>query len=237
MPINYNTIKKQCALKLAQLIGTDQSTLEASYAGSWASVLDGAEIPITAFRDQILMVEKTFAEAIGDNPAHPARSLLYGVSAELSDGDQLPNTDAGGKEWVGVFDSVIDADDGKALTAQPVQTIADLNQSFFADIDVYNYAMFGNNIFCTRPGIKLQGCIWDLAAQTALYASSGDSPLPQYLANGWVSGVVGMSPQIGWADASGAFQIHMNIYQEALASIASPGTGVPLTAAMNTAAG
>lgn len=230
MAIPYEQIRSQAALKLAQLIGVSQSTLEAAYTGSWSAALDGAEIPITAFRDQILMIEKVMAEAIGDNVAHPARSLLYGASVALASGDAIPNTSSASVEWVGVFDSVVDSDDGLPLTAQPIQTINDLNNAYFNDTEFYNYAMFGNNIYHTRDEVVLQGCVWDLTTQEAAYAADGDSPLPQYLANGLVSGVIASAPQVGWTDSSPAFQVHSQIYQQALASIASPGTALPLTA-------
>lgn len=235
MPIPYESIKVQAALKLAQIKGATQAELETYYTGAWASALDGAEIPITGFRDQILMIEKTFAEAIGDNPSHPARSLLYGASVALSTGDAIPNTSSASYEWVGVFDSVVDSDDGLPLTAQPIQTINDLNNVYYDDTAFYYYAMFGNNIYHTRDEVILQGCVWDLTTQETEYDADGDSPLPQYLANGLVSGVIASAPQVGWVDNSPAFQIHAQIYQEALASIASPGTALPLTATVGAA--
>lgn len=237
MPIPYQQIKVQAALKLAQLVGVSSTTLEASYTGSWSAALDGAEIPITAFRDQILMIEKTFAEAIGDNPAHPARTFLYAASVTLANGDSIPSTANTGYEWVGVFDSIIDADDGKPLTDQPIQTIEDVNNAWFNDTNFYYAKIWGNNIYHTRPnsGAVIQGCAWSLDIQEAAYAADGNSPLPQYLANGLVSGVVASAPQVGWVDNSPAFQVHSQIYQQALASIASPGTALPLTATVGAA--
>ncbi len=133
MPFTYLPCKRQAALRLAQLIGTSQATLEAAYAGAWATALDGAEIPISGFLDIAMMVEKEIATVIGNNPNHPARSMLYGRSVNQASLDNTPTVDNNNVEWVGVFDAIIDAASGKPMTSQPPQTIEDLNNSFFDD--------------------------------------------------------------------------------------------------------
>src|SRR5690242_12976818 len=125
MPFTYKPVKVQSALRLAQIVGSSQATLEAAYAGLWTAALDGAEIPISAFRDVAMMVEKEIATVIGNNPNHPARSMLYGRSANQTSLENTPTVDQNGVEWVGVFDAIIDAASGKPLTLQPPQTIED----------------------------------------------------------------------------------------------------------------
>ncbi len=218
MPIPYLTIKRECALKLAQLRGTSSATLETAYAGSWATALDGAEIPISSFRNAVLMIEKTFAQEIGNNPSHPARSLLYGASKALADLDPTPSYDSNGVEFVGMFDSCSDSVDHKPCTWVPTQTISDCNETFFDDTALYYYNITGAYIRTTRPTVILQGCVWDLTTQTEAYDADQSSPLPQYLAEGLVAGVIASAPQVGWTDASNVTQQNMAIYQQAIES-------------------
>src|SRR6476659_10708540 len=122
MPFDYLPVKQMAALRLAQIKGSDQATLDAAFAGSWATALDGAEIPITAFKLQILMIEKEIAQVIGNNAAHPARTFLYGRSVDLANLAETPSVDNTGKEFVGIFDSCADSSTSAPLTWAPRQT-------------------------------------------------------------------------------------------------------------------
>lgn len=234
MAIEYLPLKRQAALKLAQIIGSSQATLEAAYAGSWATALDGAEIPLSAFKDQMLMVEKTFAQEIGSNPSHPARTLLYAESDTLADLDATPGYDRNGVEFVGVFDSASDSTTHEPLTWQPTQTVADCRNAFFDDTDLFYYNITGAYIRHTRELVRLQGCSWDLDTQEVAYDADQTSPLPEYLAAGMVAGVIALSPQVGWVDASNVTKQNMDIYQQALASCRAA-ANIPLASQNQTA--
>jgi len=239
MPFNYKPIKVQAALRLAQLIGADQATLEAAYAGAWADALDGAEIPISSFRDVAMMVGKEIATVIGNNPNHPARSMLYGRSANQTSLENTPTVDINGVEWVGVFDAIIDVASGKPMTSQPPQTIEDLNDPFFNDTVFLNYSQFGNQVQTVAHNVPLfyyQGCIWDNDSQVDLWDADGACPLPQACANTLVNGLCAYSGQIGWTDGAGEVQRCNNLYQMGLTQLQTGLPNVPL-ASMNQVAG
>lgn len=221
------------------MIGTSQSTLETAYTGSWASMLDGAEIPRTAFKDQILACEKELAQMIGNSPQHPARSLLYGRTANLNDLSAIPTVDNASKEFVGVFDSCSDASTNQPCTWMPVQTIADIVDatSFFGATNLFYYnTSNGNYIRTTRSTVFLQGCVWDYTTQSTAYDADGNSPLPTALEAVWLDGVTARAAQIGWVeDKTGYFA---QLYQQGQASFMNIGGGsnIPL-ASQETAAG
>lgn len=229
MPFNYLPCKRQAALRLAQIIGADQATLEAAYVGAWATALDGAEIPISGFKDLILMIEKEIAQVIGNNAQHPARTFLYGRSADLANLASTPSVDNNGNEFIGVFDSVADATTSAPLTLQPTQTLADVADGFFSDTDLYYYNITGNQIRHTRPLAYLQGCVWDYATQSTAYDADGNSPLPEVCANMLVNGVAGSSVQVGWSDNTGAAQHYYQLYQQGLQSLLMGLPNTPLS--------
>ena len=231
MPFNYKPIKVQAALKLAQLTGSSQDTFEAAYTGAWVDALDGAEIPISAFRDVAMMVAKEIANVIGNNPNDPNRSFLYGRSDDLANLASIPTTDVNGHEFIGTFDSVADGDNDQPLTLQPTQTLADVANTFFSDTDFYYYNITGNQIRHTRDTVYLQGCIWDEDAQIELWDDDGDCPLPQACASLLVNGICANSQQVGWVDQAQAVAGYANLYQQGLQMLAGAQNSEPLSAA------
>lgn len=215
MSIAYPKIQFQCALRSGQLEGYDSATLETAYTGTWASVLDGAEIPVSAFRDTILAVEKELAHIIASDKQQPYRGDLYGRSDALLNNAQIPTTDNASLEFIGVFSGVIDGTDLKPLTEMPVQTIEDLTSSFFDDTEFYHFAFIGERIRHTRATVFLEGCSWSYGTQLALYNAAGSSPLPQMLENTWIAGVLASLPQsANWFNAEG--QMYAQIYQNGI---------------------
>lgn len=239
MPFTYKPCKVQAALRLAQLVGTDQATLEAAYAGLWTAALDGAEIPLSAFRDVAMMVEKEIATVIGNNPNHPARSMLYGRSTAQASLDNTPTTDDAGIEWVGVFDAVIDSASGKPLTLQPSQTIEDLSDPFFDDTTFLNYSQFGNQVQTVEnsvPAFYYQGCVWDYDTQVAAWdAVAGSSPLPQVCASIMVNGICANSAQVGWVDNASLIQQDIGLYEKGLQLLNTGLPNIPLASTVGTA--
>lgn len=242
MTIAYLTVKRALALRLAQIKGTSSSTLETYYAGAWASMLDGAEIPKTAFKDQILGIERELVQYVGNNPQHPARSQLYGRSATLTDLSSTPTQDRNGASFFGVFDSCADAVNDKPLTWVPTQTITDIidnGSTFFSDTPFYYYNINGNFVRCTRPSIFLQGVSWDYDTQSTAYDNDGDSPLPEGLYSVWIDGVTARAAQVGWVDAAQVMPMYDKEYQDGLVrfNLVGEGQNIPLTARTNPIAG
>lgn len=236
MPFSYDIVKKQSALRLSQMIGSDSTTLEAAYAGAWASALDGAEIPLSGFKDLILMICKELAQVIGNNASHPARTFIYGRSANLSDLASTPSTDINGYEFVGVFDSACDSSSNIPCTWMPTQTIADEKDSFFSDTELYNYNIHGNHIRHTRTSVYLEGCVWDQTIQAALYDAGGQCPLPEVCANMIANGVCANAGQVGWSDNAGQIANAQALYQQGIQLLSMQGSNIPL-ASTNVVAG
>lgn len=240
MPISYVQIRRQIALRSAQLSGSAQASLETAYTETvFADGLDGAEVPASAIKDLILMIEKELAQTIGNNVTHPARSLLYGRSADLANLDSTPTVDNNGVEFVGQFDSAADSETGRPLTAQPTETLTDYENTFFSDTELFNFCVVGNTIQHTREEAFLQGCVWDYDIQSAAYDAAGDSPLPQAMANTWIAGCMASLPQVGWVDGAGVGGMYGNMYAQGLGLLQSGAMGqinLPL-ASQNSAAG
>jgi len=223
-------------LRLAQIIGSSQDTLNTAYDETdITNMLDGAEIPELAFQDAILYIAKEIAETIAENPSHPARSFLYARTAALADNDSTPTVDDAGAEIIGVWDSCAEQTTNIPLTWVPTQTITDCLNSFFDDTDLYYYNITGNYIRATRPSFYLQGCSWDNDAQITLYQANGDCPLPQFTLAMLCDGVAERAAQVGWVDGAQVFPYYSNLYRQGLASLASPNS-IPL-ASQNVIAG
>lgn len=193
-------------------------------------MLDGAEIPKTAFKDMILATEKELAQDIGNNPQHPARTLLYAQSATLNDLDSTPAVDEDGYEFVGVFDSCSDASDNRPCTYQPTQVIADIvdnANSFFGATNFYYYNITGNYIRTTRSSVVLQGCSWDYTTQSTAYDADGNSPLPEALETVLADGVAMRAAQVGWVDGDKA-SYFANLYQQGRQMFMAGTPNVPL---------
>lgn len=216
MGLNYLSLKRQAALRLNQIIGSSQSTLETAYVNTtFSDMLDGSEIPAAAFKDAILSIERELVQMIGNNAQHPARSLLYGQSEDLADLDQTPTEDDAGAEFFGVFDSCSDAESNRPCTWVPTQTITDIvdnGDDFFGDTNFYYYSIVGNFIRTTRPTVVLQGVSWSYSTQSTAYDADGDSPLPEGLEATWLDGVTARAAQVGWV-AGDLFAYYNNLYQ------------------------
>ncbi len=241
MPLSYRYLKFESALRTAQIVGTGQASLEAAYGGDWAIALDGSEIPISSFKQNILAVGAEIAHIIGSDSQHPYRSMIYGRSANIANGGSSPTQDNNGVEFVGVFDAVRDADTLNVMTYQPPQTIEDEQNSFFNTVPLYNYNLSGNYIQFppTTANVFFEGCVWDFDTQSSLFDSDGDSPLPQMIANTWIAGFIANSAQVGWTDAANVVPGYVNAYQRGIQILKMRGSEMPSLplASMNKVAG
>lgn len=230
MAIAYSIIQREAALRTAQLIGTDQATLEAAYAGAWASALDGAEIPLSSIKNQILNIESEIAHIIASDTSHPYRTYIYGRSATLANLDNTPTVDNGSNPFIGVFDSCSDETTDRPLTLMPTETLTDYGNAFFDDTELWNYAIVGNTIQHTRPnGAYLQGCVWNRTTQATAYDATGNSPLPPTLSNTWIAGVLANIVQVGWTDGAQAAGTYRGLYQQGIEILRmGSGANIPL---------
>ena len=239
MAIPYDLIRREVALRSAQIEGSTQATLEASYTGTWAGSLDGAEVPISSIKEQILNVESEIAHIIASDVSHPYRTYIFGLSSALANLASTPTLDANSDPFIGMFDSCVDGTTGQPLTVQPTETLFDYEDAFFNNVALYNYCIVGNTIQHTRTTAKLQGCVWNRTTQDAAYDADGNSPLPPILSNTWISGVMANLGQVGWTDGAGVTGMYSNLYQQGIQILrmgAGGGINLPL-ASQNVVAG
>lgn len=213
MSIGYGIIKKEVALRSAQLAGTSSSTLETAYV---AYTLDGAEIPASSIKAQVINIEAEISHIIASDVSHPYRSYISGTSAVLANLADTPTLDASSNPFIGLFDSVVDGSSGQPLTAQPTETLLDYQDAFFDDVALYNFAIMGNTIQHTRTNVKMVGCVFNRTTAETQYDADGTSPLPPILANMWIAGVMANIGQVGWTDGANAVGIYGQLYQQGL---------------------
>lgn len=228
MAIAYNIIRREIGLRSAQIEGSDQAELETAYAGTWAGSLDGAELPISSIKAQVLNIESEIAHIIASDVSHPYRSYLTGTSAALANLASTPTLDASSNPFIGLFDSCIDGSTGQPLTAMPTETLFDYEDTFFDNVALYNYAIVGNTIQHTRSTAKLVGCVWNRTTQDAAFDADGNSPLPPILANTWIAGVMANLGQVGWTDGAGVMPMYSNLYQQGIQVLRMGAGGVNL---------
>lgn len=216
MAIAYSIIRRECFLRSSQLKGVESASLEAAYVGAAASALNGSEIPLSSFKAQIINIESELTHIIASDASHPYRTYIYGASASLANLAATPDTSAAGDPFVGVFDSVVDGSTGQPLTLQPTESLLDFQDSFFDNVELYNYCIVGNTIQHSRSGAIMQGCVFNRTTAETDYDADGNSPLPPVLANTWIAGVMANIGQVGWTDGAGVTGMYNGIYQQGL---------------------
>jgi len=237
MAISYNLILRECLLRSSQLSGSDQAELETAYG---AETIDGAEIPMSSFRAQIINIEADLSHIIASDASHPYRSYIQGTSSGLANLADTPTLDDASNPFIGVFDSVMDGSTSQPCTFQPTQTILDYQDPFFDDVELYNYSIVGNTIQHTRSTVKMQGCVFDRTERETAYDADGNSPLPPVLANTWIAGVMANLQQVGWTDPTNTVGLYGQLYQQGVAMLRQGSSGqvnLPLSAQANPIAG
>ena len=224
------------------MIGSDQSSLEAAFTGSFGTALDGAEVPSTSIMYQVIAIGGEIAQLIGANASHPYRSYISGNSDVLADLESTPTEDINGNPFVGVYDGFYDSATNQPCTWQPTQTIADIvdNASgFFGSGDQYFYYNINGQILrTTQSAGYLSGCVWNVTDQTTAYVAGGDSPLPDPMFNMWRNGVKAMAVQVGWVDSAGIFADANALYnQDKQFFMMGAEANIPLAARVNPIAG
>ena len=180
---------------------TNAAAREALYAGAIANAVDGMEIPLSALKQSVLASEKRIADIVGRTKNPILRRALYAVSANIASGDQLPYQPTGAVgEFVGNFAAVIDAADNRPLTEKTKQEVLRRidNVGDFYKLPAYHYCIEDTRIFHTRENVKVEGCAWDYAAQSAAYDAAGNSPLPEHLEIFWIADVLAHLAQENW---------------------------------------
>lgn len=126
-------------------------------------------------------VEEELAIAVAMNPIHPWRKNISDVTANIANGALIPQTGSGGSEIIGNYGAVNDATDGKPLTEsfmlEELRRLID-NPNGWRVIPVYAYTIVRPRIYHTRTNVKIDVCVYDVAAQKTAIANNSITLFP-----------------------------------------------------------
>lgn len=197
MSVSTHVILREAAVRCNALVGVLPAALELTYASLPLTDADfqSSIFPFTAFLDQETGSIARFADIISSVGNHPWRSFVgLTVTSTLASGDVVPSVASNNDPIVGIYGSVLDADDQTIVcTEYPEQVVRRraLNPTIWT-IPVYGFKMSGDGITHTRPtGVVVQVCTFNWDTVAALVAANGDLPLPDSLANAICYDMVG----------------------------------------------
>jgi hypothetical protein len=177
MPISYDQLIHDAAIRMNALVGSQVVALEATYVTSplTAANFKSADWPFSAFKDAVLFAEETIINAIANNPNSPYRSKYDTVSPALVSGSALPQTNSSGNPIVGVPGVVTDSSDSKPLTRESLARVKAFIDDAWRLYPVYFYAIEGWNIFHTRSLVLVRVCTYNRSLSASAMASSTTS--------------------------------------------------------------
>lgn len=195
MSISYQKLGKAIALRSNQLRdGVDAAALEADYsAADLDDIMDGADVPYTALKTDIINVEAAIAAMIGISSNTVLRSSLM-LEADVDSGEPL-RTNVGAKKFYGKFDGVFDADTDMPLKFTDQETVERriTNPGGFFKVKQNIYAFVGTKIiyFCSSGYAVIRGVGWSRAVAEAAFDAEGDSVMHDSLFLLWQNMALG----------------------------------------------
>ncbi len=197
MAIDVRRIVLQAALRTLQLEGTNQADLQTSYDLT-LTALDGADVPLKAFKDAVIAVEGELTEIIANDRTHPYRSLFYGRSDDLLPGARMPTEDDELTRFVGTFGSIKDSVDGIPLSETTLPEMRRYLRGGYQG-EVYKYTIVGETLLHTRVTAFLEGCVFSsTVARQRFDPPYRLSPIPDALEATWVARTIQFLPQENW---------------------------------------
>jgi hypothetical protein len=194
--VAYHVIIREAAIRTNALVGARPATLEATYSTLplTSASFQSSIFPFTSYLDQCTASTARFANVIAETGNHPWRAYLISLTDTLLTGATMPSVDVNGDPIIGIYGSVLDADDQTIVcTEYPEQVIRRRNLNPTAwTIPVYGFKLSGDGIIHTRPnGVVVQVCAFNWDTTYALVAVNGNLPLPDSLANAVCYDMVG----------------------------------------------
>lgn len=192
MPAIWNDVIRGVALTINALVGARPAPLETTYATVplTSANFQSSILPFTAIKDRCLDAEASLIGAVTATANQPWRAFLHDVTDPLASGALMPTTGSGGKEIIGVYGAVRDADDEQICTLSEVQDIRVRNQNpgdMFL-LPIYQYAFYDRRIYHTRTGVTVDVCVYERPDADSLDLETGillpDVALPAYIAGG-----------------------------------------------------
>lgn len=208
------------ALRINALVGTDPVELQITYATRPLTdeLFQSSIFPMNAIRDSLVQAQGRLAEAIALSGERTLRAYLRGTSAALAPYAELPSADESGAPFIGNFGGAFDGEDNTPLTRMPVATVRNrLLAPLLYLAPAYQFALTPDQFLHTRTTAKLYGCVWDAAAQTAIYDQNGNFTLADSLVEAVICGGCAMLMRDDeWIEQSGRWATY---FQTTLASI------------------
>lgn len=126
-------------------------------------------------------VEEELAIAVSMNPLHPWRAKIADVTAAITNGSVIPQVGGAGAQIIGVNGAVNDATDGKPLTQsfalEEIRRLVD-NPNAWRVVPVYAFVVVLPRIYHTRTSVKIDVCVYDVAAQKTAIAANAVTLFP-----------------------------------------------------------
>lgn len=126
-------------------------------------------------------VEEELAIAVAMNKRHPWRKNISDVTASIANGGLIPQTGTAGAQIIGLYGQVTDASDGKPLSEsfilEEIRRLVD-NPNGWRVLPVYAFHIEPPRIFHTRPNVKIDVCVYDVAAQKIAIAANAITLFP-----------------------------------------------------------
>ena len=197
MSLTTHIVLREAAVRCSAIAGASVAALELNYAALplIAATFQSTIFPFSAFLDQETASIARFANAIAETGNHPYRSFVgLTVTDTLASGDVMPSVGSNGDPIIGIYGSVLDADDQTIVcTEYPEQVIRRRNLNSTAwTIPVYGFKMSGDGITHTRPnGVVVQVCTFNWNSIAVLVSGNLNFPLPDSLANAVAYDMVG----------------------------------------------
>ena len=164
----YRYVIKQVGARILALQGGQAAAAATAYdATTWAS----ARFPVNLIVDTITDAVGNFAQVIAETAEHPFRRYLQAQTANIAHKGQIPATDSGGKDIIGIYGAVRDATDSIPLTEKPLQYITRcvrLRAGGELGLPVYHFARVDGRLYHTRDNVIVEVCSFDRDAERAL---------------------------------------------------------------------
>jgi hypothetical protein len=195
MSLTYNDVLRQLALTTNSFGGaTTPSTLNSTYNTTPLTIANfnvatGSSIfSFTFLKEKLLNAQEGLFMALASTSTNPLRVAIESQTASLAYGAQIL-TNAAGLPVVGAYGTVRDASNSQPLTLNEIEDIRIRVQSSWMVLNVYQYAIVGDRIYPTRPGVIVDVCGYERPDADALDLTT-EILLPDILGSAMVQGAI-----------------------------------------------
>lgn len=182
--VSYSQIIRGIALRAGLLRGGSLPSLETSYASNPITAFDFTDVDAGTFqstKDAALLAEEDFAQTIANVGNHPWRKLLGSQTAAIATGAEVPATNSGGTQIIGIYGSIRNSSSGIVCTEQPLEVVRRIAAETWRTYPLYYYKIDGTRIYHTRTNVVIDVCGYSRTAQAVALEANGSMLLPDVL--------------------------------------------------------